>query len=413
MSMHLTRQQLFGDLRQAYFDARRHKRSRHYQRTFEARADENLSALCDELYGRCYRAGPSTCFLVRDPKLHEVFAAQFRDRIVHHLYYNYTHKMLERTFIADSYSCIKGRGTNYGIDRLAQHIRQVSENWQSPCYVLKMDIKGYFMHFNRERLLQITLRQLRHLAPRKASSGSQHRWGDCVDLNFLEWLSREIILLDPTAGCKMQGNAEDWNNLPYDKSLFHSPQGCGLPIGNLTSQLFSNVYLNELDQYMKRHLKCRHYGRYVDDFYVVSCDKEWLRRLVPQARHFLHDKLSLQLHEGKVRIYNARYGVDFLGGYIKPYRNYISNATLHRMVNKLATLQDDDPQRLGSRINSLLGVLSHYSSIRLQRRLFHPLTLQQHSGNLVFDGQKYKWRSFLTSTIPKKVVQKNRQNVAF
>lgn len=393
--MHLTKQQLLCDLRQAYHDARRHKRSRHYQRTFEARADENLSVLCDELYDRCYQAGPSTCFLVRDPKLREVFAAQFRDRIVHHLYYNYTHKMLERTFIADSYSCIKGRGTHYGIDRLAQHIRQVSENWHLPCYVLKMDIKGYFMHINRERLLQITLHQLRHLAPRRMSKDGQHRWRDCVDMGFLEWLSREIIMLDPTIGCKVQGNPGDWNNLPHDKSLFHSPQGCGLPIGNLTSQLFSNVYLNELDQYMKRRLGCRHYGRYVDDFYVVSGDKEWLLGLIPQVRQFLREKLSLQLHEGKVRIYNARYGVDFLGGFIKPYRNYISNATLRRMERKLPTLQEDDPERLDSRINSLLGVLSHYSSLKLQHQLFNPINLGLDTGRLIFDGNKYKWLSFL------------------
>ena len=392
--MQLTKQQLLCDLRQAYFDARRHKRSRHYQRTFEARADENLSALCDELYNRSYRAGPSTCFLVRDPKLREVFAAQFRDRIVHHLYYNYTHKMLEHTFIAASYSCIKGRGTHYGIDRLARHIRQVSENWHLPCYVLKMDIKGYFMHINRERLLQITLRQLRHLAPRRMSTGGQHRWCDCVDMGFLEWLSREIILLDPTVGCMVKGNPEDWNDLSHDKSLFHSPPGCGLPIGNLTSQLFSNVYLNELDQYMKRLLHCRHYGRYVDDFYVVSNDREWLRGLIPQVRNFLHERLSLQLHEGKVRIYNVRHGVDFLGGFIKPYRNYISNATLHRMERKLPTLQNDDPERLDSRINSLLGVLSHYSSLKLQQQLFLPLRLRRNVGCMVLDGGRYKWRNF-------------------
>ena len=97
------------------------------------------------------------------------------------------------------------------------------------------------------------------------------------------------------------------------------------------------------------------------------------------------------LHEFKVRIYDVRYGVDFLGGFIKPYRNYISNATLHRMERKLPTLQNDDPERLDSRINSLLGVLSHYSSLKLQRRLFHPSNLQRHSGKLVFDGRKFKW----------------------
>ncbi|MBR4830069.1 MAG: RNA-directed DNA polymerase [Muribaculaceae bacterium] len=396
-TMQLTRQQLLIDLRQAYYDARRHKRNRHYQRVFEARLEENLSDLCDKLNNRNYHASPSTCFLVKDPKLREVFAAQFRDRIVHHLYYNYTHRMLERTFIADSYSCIKGRGTHYGIDRLAHHIRQVSENWQSPCYVLKMDIKGYFMHINRARLLQITLRQLRRLSQRCISKGNPYHWDDCLDIGFVEWLSREIILLDPTDGCRVLGKPEDWRDLSHDKSLFHSPQGCGLPIGNLTSQLFSNVYLNELDQYMKRGLGCRHYGRYVDDFYIVSNDKEWLRGLIPPVRRFLREKLSLQLHEGKVRMYDARSGVDFLGGFIKPYRNYISNATLHRMEKKQPSLQDEDPVRLDSRINSLLGVLSHYSSLKLQRRLFHPLSQQRDTGSLVFDGRKYKWCSYCSN----------------
>lgn len=138
--MKLSWEQLLCDLRQAYYDARRHKRNRHYQRMFEAHLEENLLVLCDDLYSRTYQAGQSSCFLVKDPKLREVFAAQFRDRIVHHLYYNYTHRMLERTFIADSYSCIKGRGTHYGINRLEHHICQVSENWKQPCYVLKMDI---------------------------------------------------------------------------------------------------------------------------------------------------------------------------------------------------------------------------------------------------------------------------------
>ena len=368
--MKLSREQLLCDLRQAYYDARRHKRNRHYQRVFEAHIDENLSSLCDELYRRTYRAGHSTCFLVKEPKLREVFAAQFRDRIVHHLYYNYTHKMLERTFVADSYSCIKGRGTHYGINRLEHHIRQVSENWQQPCYVLKMDIKGYFMHINRERLLHITLRQLRAVSKRRVKKDSSYRWHDCVDMDLVEWLSREIIMLNPVEGCRVLGVREDWASLPHDKSLFHSPQGCGLPIGNLTSQLFSNVYLNEFDQFMKRRLGCKHYGRYVDDFFVVSNDRDWLRGLIPQVRDFLLDKLSLQLHEGKVRIYNVLCGVDFLGGFLKPYRRYISSSTLRRMYAKINNLDYKYTELTRSRIASWMGVLSHYSSLHLRQQLF-------------------------------------------
>ena len=174
--------------------------------------------------------------------------------------------------------------------------------------------------------------------------------------------------------CEIHGNPSEWASLPADKSLFHSPEGCGLPIGNLTSQLFCNVYLNELDQYMKRTLRCRHYGRYVDDFYVVSADREWLRGLIPQVRDFLQRELGLRLHEGKVRISDVRQGVEFLGAYLKPHRRYVSNTTLCRMRSKLPALEaEENPERLRARLNSLLGILGHYHSMNIQRGLFLPL----------------------------------------
>ncbi len=366
----LTREQLLSDLYQAYLDARRHKRNRHYQLTFEANLNENLNSLCDELWTRTYQPRPSTCFIITDPKKREVFAADFRDRIVHHLYYNYVHEMLERTFVQDSYSCIKGRGTHYGIDRLEQHIRQESQNYQQSCYVLKMDIQGYFMHIRRERLLEFTLSLLRKMSSHKVNRRGAERWNDRVDMDFVEYLTREIILLDCTRDCIIKGNASDWDDLPYDKSLFHSPEGCGLPIGNLTSQLFSNVYMNEFDQYMKRTLGCRHYGRYVDDFYVVSADREWLKSIIPEVKTFLSERLGLTLHPGKLRIDDVRSGVEFLGGYLKPWRRYVSRVTLARMLPKMQQLEQmDDPFALRSRLNSMLGVLCHYRSWHLQRHL--------------------------------------------
>ena len=155
---------LRGDLMQAYLDARLHKRNRRYQLEFESNLDNNLDRLCDELYYRTYKPSPSDCFIITDPKKREVFAAAFRDRIVHHLYYNYVHQMFERTFINDSYSCIKGRGTHYGINRLEHHIRCESQNYTETCYVLKMDIRGYFMHIDRERLLNISLESLKRMS---------------------------------------------------------------------------------------------------------------------------------------------------------------------------------------------------------------------------------------------------------
>ena len=315
--------QLLADLHIAYQDARRHKRQKPYQQRFESNAEENLRELCDELWHRTYTPRPSTCFIITDPKRREVFAAQFRDRIVHHLYYNYVHEMLERTFIDDSYSCIKKRGTHYGIRRLENHIRKESQNYSEPCYVLKMDIKGYFMHINRQRLLDITLASLCSMANHKVAKGEKFRWRDVIDMDILEYLSRIVIMLNPIDDCQRRGSLNDWKHLSPEKSLFHSPEGCGLPIGNLTSQLFSNVYLNVLDQYAKRQLHCRHYGRYVDDFYVVSADKEYLRHIAKELSDFLNDSLSLEVNDKKTVICDVRQGVPFLGAYLKPHRRYV------------------------------------------------------------------------------------------
>ncbi len=336
------------------------------------------------------------------PKRREVFAAQFRDRIVHHLYYNYVHEMLERTFIQDSYSCIKHRGTHYGIARLERHIRRESQNYTVPCYVLKMDISGYFMHIDRRRLLDITLRQLRRMASHSVGAGpvpartavrrydlvGEHtplpafglarglplHWRDVVDIDFVEYLTRTIILQDPTLSCRRRGTLLDWLGLPHDKSLFHSQEGCGLPIGNLTSQLFSNVYLNELDQYVKRTLHCRHYGRYVDDFYVVSADRDWLLSLRRPVADFLATNLGLNVNDGKTIIRDVRQGVEFLGAYLKPRRRYVSRASLSRLAAKVPSLSHkSSPGQLRSSLNSFLGLLSHYKSYGIRLTLFGSL----------------------------------------
>ena len=361
----LTRSQLLSDLHIAFQDAKRHKSKKVYVQKFEQRLEENLQELCDELWNKTYRPRPSSCFIITDPKKREVFAAAFRDRVVHHLYYNYTHELFERTFIQDAYSCIPSRGTHYGIGRLQQHIRQESRNYSRPCYVLKMDIRGYFMHINRERLLEICLATLRQMATHRVLKRVPITWQDKIDMDFVAYLTREIVLLDPTINCHIVGALSEWDDLPHDKSLFHSPCGSGLPIGNLTSQLYSNIYLNVLDQYMKRVLHCRHYGRYVDDFYVVSADKVWLRSLVIPVRNFLRSELRLTLHEGKDAIYPIQYGVTFLGMFIKPWRMTISRDSLRRMTQKREALYRDlrfsliSVSRVAAALASFRGILSH------------------------------------------------------
>lgn len=367
----LTYNKLFADLYQAYLDARRHKRSRDYQKRFEADLYNNLHKLCTELYSRTYKPKASMCFIITDPKKREVFAANFRDRIVHHLYYNYTHELYERTFIADTYSCIKRRGTHYGVDRLYRHIQQESQGYTVSCYVLKMDISGYFMHINRQLLFDICLNTLNKMRFHKVSKFRSERWDDILDIDFVEYLTKEITLLNPLVNCFIKGDKNDWADLPKNKSLFHSPIGCGLPIGNLTSQLFSNVYLNVLDQYVKRELKAKHYGRYVDDFYIVSADKEFLYSCAEKIKIMLHEKLGLIFHEGKMRIIPSSRGVEFLGLFVKHHRMYISRTTLNRMREKLRIKKYSSVPQLKASLQSYVGVLSHGNNCKLSQNILH------------------------------------------
>ena len=347
--------QLLLDLYKAYKEARRHKRRKEYQVSFEMNIEEELIALRDSILSKSYCPGESTCFIIHDPKMREVFAAQFRDRIVHHLLYSYLAPLLEEEFIQDSYSCIKGRGTHYGISRLQEKIRQVSHNWSRPCYILKLDIVGYFMHINRNQLLAICLESLQ-----------KHK--ERIDYPLIEYLLTVTVLDNPIEHCCLMGQTSDWDDLPSTKTLFCSPPGCGLPIGNLTSQLFSNVYLNLFDHFMASLAGAGNYGRYVDDAYVVGERASDLRRLIPAAAGFLKERLGLALANDKLAIYSAYRGVEFLGAYIKPFRKYVASKSLARMARKLAGLRNMPPDRRFCSINSFLGITSHFRSYNIRSR---------------------------------------------
>ncbi len=369
MAYHLTKEALLLDLYAAFVSAKQHKSNKSYVVKFERNLDANLRTLCDDLWYRRYKPEPSSCFIVEHPKKREVFAAQFPDRVVHHLYYNYTHRMFERTFIEDCYSCIPGRGTHYGIERLKMHIQKASNGYQKPCYVLKLDKRGYFMHIDRQRLSDIASDSILKMAPRRAE-GIGRSWADVLDVDFLLWLTNEIAMLNPKDNCRIAGTVDDWNGLDHAKSLFYTMDGRGLPIGNLTSQLFSNVYLNVFDQFMKRELGCKHFGRYVDDSFVVGNDKEWLRSLVAPAEQFLHQRLGLELNRGKLQILNAYHGVEFLGSFIKPETTFISNASLNRICRSITEMDMSDKDAVFRSVNSFLGILCHFSTFNIRSKLF-------------------------------------------
>lgn len=371
----ISKTKLLFDLYYAFQCAKKHKSNKEYVKVFERNLHNNLVELRNELYERRYKPQPSACFIITDPKKREIFAANFRDRIVHHLYYNYTYELFDRTFIEDSYSCRKGKGTHYGIHRLEKHIRQESENYTKPTYVLKMDIKGYFIHINRPLLLKFTINTLDKM---------YYKYGNVIDYGLIKYLSEVIILLNPVENCVVKSNRKEWITLDKSKSLFFSNEDCGLPIGNLTSQLFSNVYLNILDQFIKRTLHCKHYGRYVDDFYIVSSDKKLLKSIITEIERFMIDSLHLEIQNKKTHIIDVKYGVEFLGAYVKPYRLYVSNKTIKRINRKLYRFQNYDVVvNVSNMVNSYLGIFSHYKSNLLKKNVMNRTTKISKYGHFV------------------------------
>ncbi len=262
-------EKLVRDLFKAYYDARKNKRSTINALAFEVDYETKLFQLYEEIKNRQYQISPSICFISFKPVQREIFAADFRDRIIHHLIYNYISPFFERLFINDAYSCRVGKGTSYGIKRVNHFIRSCSHNYSRDCYILKLDIKGYFMGIDRSLLYQKVEQTL-----------SRFKNKINFDLDLVLYLIQKVIFNDPTKDCRLKGKREDWLGLPKTKSLFYAGENKGQPIGNLTSQLFGNVYLNDFDHFIKCRLKCRYYGRYVDDMVIVHQDKEYLKSVV-------------------------------------------------------------------------------------------------------------------------------------
>ena len=268
----MERQQLLEDLLAAYYEARKNKRNTINQLRFEFNQEHEITGLCDEILTHTYKIRPSICFVVDKPVKREILAADFRDRVVHHLIFNYINPILDTQFITDSYSCRKGKGTHYGIKRVAGFVRECSKNYSEDCYILKLDISGYFMSINKHKLwgkLQTMLQE----APPDLPSGEEKEERipnvgvDCTSFppegglrgafDLVHYLLEKVIWNDPREGCIVKGKPADWDGLPPSKSLFHAAPDCGLPIGNLTSQLFSNVYLHDFDCFVKNELQVK------------------------------------------------------------------------------------------------------------------------------------------------------------
>lgn len=353
------------DLFEAYFSCRRNKRKTADALSFEIDYESNLVQLWREMNAGTYTPARSVAFIVDKPVKREIFAAAFRDRIVHHFIVNKLNPLFEKVFIYDSCSCRVGKGTHFGIHRVDRFIKQCSENYTRDCYILKLDISGFFMHINRDLLFYRLLPFIIY---------NYHG----PDRNRIIELCRKIIFNDPTVRCVIKGKKSDWDDLPKRKSLFHSPKSCGLPIGNLTSQVFANFYLNPFDHFIKHTLGIRYYSRYVDDFIIVHRNKDFLRRSVTQIENFLWRELGLRLHPWKRFLQHYSKGVAYLGAYIEPGRIYIGNRTKGNFYNALlrhnAVVHARPPlqvelQQFISSVNSYLGIIMHYASYSLRRKM--------------------------------------------
>lgn len=321
----------------------------------------------DEIIEGRYEPKPSICFIVDRPVKREIFAADFRDRIVHHLIYNNISPIFEKSFINDSYSCRKNKGTHYGIKRIDHFIRSCSRNYLNDCYILKLDISGYFMAINKNLLFgKVKSELIKH--------------ADKIDfeLDLILSLIEKTIFNDPKKNCLIRGSKKDWTGLPKTKSLFHASKNCGLPIGNLTSQLFGNIYLNEFDHFVKKDLHIRYYGRYVDDFVLIHQNKEYLKSLIEPIREFLDHNLQLKLHPDKIYLQYFTKGVKYLGAVIKPHRIYIADRTKGNFFeaiekqNEIVNHREPGKEELKHflcSMNSYLGIIKHYKTYKGRKKI--------------------------------------------
>ena len=366
--------QLITDLFQAYYNARRNKRNTINQLKFELNFEREIFKLYNEIETRAYKPLREVAFIVNKPVKREIFAADFRDRVVHHLLFQYLAPIIEKYLIYDCYSCRRGKGTSAGIQRAAKFLRSCSENYKKDCYIMQMDISGYFMSINRELLY------------RKVNGMLQTDYQKCAlankvipfDTVMVDFLLQKTIFHNPADNCVIKGSCRDWDGLPANKSLFYASQGCGLPIGNLTSQLFGNVFLNDFDHWMKKIMGFRYYGRYVDDFFVVHHDKLRLLNALPEITGYLKAKEKLILHPHKTKINHHKSGFLFLGAVIKPYRIYIANRTkgnFYQAIKKQNKIignhkpTGEEKNQFISSMNSYLGIMKHYKTYKIRKQM--------------------------------------------
>jgi len=353
----------FENLYVSWHEFRRDKRKRPEVMLFERNLEDNLFSLHEELKAKIYRHSEYSAFYITDPKLRLVHKAKVRDRIVHHAIYRVLYPIFDPSFVWDSYSCRIDKGTHRAVDRLNTFIRKISKNYTGACFILKCDIKKFFSSVDHQILIEILERKIDDpdvLALLREIIGS---FGSKTEYQ------PQLQLFD------FRGeNRERERERERERAAFGC-SGVGIPIGNLTSQLFANVYMNEFDQFVKHKLKVKHYCRYTDDFVIVSDNRVYLEDLLPKIETFLENKLRLKLHPEKVSIRKYQQGADFLGYVVLPHHRLVRTKTRKRIFNKLKIKVMEfrtgliSEKTLFQSLNSYLGVFSHANCHDLEQEL--------------------------------------------
>ena len=369
-----TFEHLLYQLHLSYIQARKNKRNTHNQLGFEINQEEGLYNLASSIYNRTYQPKPSVGFIIDKPVVREIFAADFRDRVIHHLIYRCISNIVEKQLIHDTYSCRIGKGTQYGVNRVEKFMRSCSENWSKPTYFLKLDIQAYFMTMSHDIILEKIQKML---PPHKASFLG-------ISRDTLNYLLEKTVNNSVTNNCKIKGCKSDWLKLPESKSLFSYPSNTGLPIGNLTSQLFGNVYLNDFDHYVKTELKIKYYGRYVDDMVFIHDDRSYLEDLIPVLSSTLRKNFELKIHPKKIVLRSVEDGLPFLGQIIKPYRRYSGNRIknnfylsiefINALMKTTVHFTWKELEHIQAKINSYLGTMKHAKTYKLRQTILSKLS---------------------------------------
>jgi|GEM_PF-82333 len=300
----------------AYLHCRKHKRSTCNALRFEYDLEGNILALSRELAARSYQPGASVGFLLDKPKKREIFAASFRDRVVHHVLVRWLEPAWERRFIHDSYACRKGKGTHKAVERLQSFTRRVSANRTRPAWYLQLDIKGFFNSIDKNILFA-------NLCARETDPA-------------LRWLVQLVLYNDPVQGCRLKASTSaEHLSLPAHKTLFRAKPDCGLPIGNLTSQFFANVFLDPLDQFVKHTLRAPYYIRYCDDFVLLASERETLVAWEARILDFLWSSLRLTCNARR-KLRPVADGIDFLGYIVRPDYLLIRRRVVAALRERLA-----------------------------------------------------------------------------